>query len=887
MAARKRSLEANLMALSLTAGGALALLLLSTFGVVYALGGRLERFQSLTLPAQQGVAGMQRSVARLFEREVKVQATSTRAQLEALRDRRSIEQELRQSEKTLTDALPRLLDSAEADKLRASLSKSSVALLGTDHELFSSVERRHAAQEALDHRSRELSSALQKLTQDARATAGVAHLAYVLQLRRLAQGGAQADVHKVVFGEERAQQEAAEQVVITVLQLGQIVGEIALAHSQDELNSIAANELSQNLLRGRTRLTRLLGSLGAEHPSLERTRAMQQQFESVATGIADEQNPASLLRVRRDILREASRAVELQAQLVSSEDAFSKGLGEVQGVVAAEVAHSTRLARTTRWVVQLVSFCLLGAAAWFGLRSARRVKESLSGLRAQNQELESLSLELRGMNEGLETLVAARSLALAKRERELRLVLDSMEEALVSVGLDGALTGECSKSALAWFGQPEPEQRVWTYLFRDAPALREGFEIGFEQVTDALLPFEAAVGCLPARFERTGRTYSIEYRPVHEGAQVKSVLLVISDITAVLAAERGEREAREEQALLSGLLRDKQGFQLFLQDCRGLLRELQRASEREPLLRALHTLKGNTAMYGVSSVAKLCHELEDEMLESATVPVAQRFQAITAQFEERVASVEELAGGNESIELSERDYDELKHGLANRQSVEELLPVVEAWRWLQISQVLGRLGGQARRVAVRLDKSVEIALSHGDLRIAPGPLDDFFASLVHVVRNSLDHGIESAAERKAQGKPELGRLELRSFLADDGKLVVEIEDDGRGIDFEALEAAAARAGHQAKSRDELVSAMLQSGVTTREEATELSGRGVGLAAVAHACRQAGGELQVRSDRGRGTQFRFAFPAQRVQVRVGRAGSKVSSSSKLRTAARAS
>jgi two-component system chemotaxis sensor kinase CheA len=266
--------------------------------------------------------------------------------------------------------------------------------------------------------------------------------------------------------------------------------------------------------------------------------------------------------------------------------------------------------------------------------------------------------------------------------------------------------------------------------------------------------------------------------------------------------------------------------------------------------------------------------------------VARRFQAIRERFEERVASVEELVTSEQAIELSQLDYDELRAGLTNRKSVEELLPVVEAWRWLQISQVLARLGAQARRVAVRLDKSVEISMVHGDLRIAPGPLDDFVASLVHVIRNALDHGIETADERQALGKPELGRLQLRSYLDPDDKLVLEIEDDGRGIDFAALKGAAARAGLPAKSREELLDAMLRSGVTTRAEASELSGRGVGLAAVAHACRQAGGDIHVHSDAGQGTLFRFSFPPQRVQVRLSLAGSKVKGSqSKLRTAVR--
>lgn len=874
------------MALSLTAGGALAVLLLALFVVAYVLGARLERFQSLTLPAQQGVAGTQRAVGRLFEREVKLQATSSREQLNGLRDRHAIEKELKDSAAGLSLALPTLLEQGRAERLRASLRNSSAKLLRVDQELFDSVERRHAAQAALDRRSSELGAELQTLTQDARAIAGIAHLQYVLQLRRVAQGGAPEDVRKVVYGEERAQQEAAEQVVTTVLQLGQIVGEIALARSQDDLNSIAANELSQNLLRGRTRLMRLLGSLDAANPSLERTRGMTSQFDSVAAGIADEKNAASLLRVRRDILREASHAVELQAELLGSEDAFSKGLGEVQGVVAAEVAHSTKLARISRWLVQLGAFCLLGAAAWFGVRSVRRVKESLSGLRAQNEELESLSRELRGMNEGLETLVAARSLALAHREKQLRLVLDSMEEALVTVGLDGLLTGECSKSAVAWFGEPATTQPVWSYLFPELPELQLSFELGLEQLAAEILPYEASADCLPARFVRGGHTYSIDYRPVHEGAKLKSVLLVIADITARLAAERGEREAREEQALLSGLLRDKQGFQLFLQDCRSLLRELEGMPEREALLRALHTLKGNTAMYGVSSVANLCHELEGEMLESATMPVAQRFAAITERFEERVANVEELVSSEQAIELSQLDYDELRSGLTNRKSVEELLPVIEAWRWLQVSQVLARLGAQARRVAVRLDKPIEISMVHGDLRIAPGPLDDFMASLVHVIRNALDHGIESPSERKAQGKPAAGRLELRSYLDADDNFVLEIEDDGRGVDFSALKVAARRAGLPAISRDELLDAMLQRGVTTRDEASELSGRGVGLAAVAHACRKVGGDIEVKSNAGLGTLFRFSFPPKSVRVRLSLAGSRASGSqSKLRTAAR--
>ena len=861
---KRGSLEANLVALSATTGVVLCVLLLSLFGVEYALGARLQQLQAETVPAEQAAAGLEHTVARLFEREVRVQATLSNDQLAPLRDRHGIDDQLERSERILHEALPRLVDDQEARRLSSTLRAKSFKLLQTDQQLFDSVERRHTAQEALDKHSSDLSTQLQKLTQDARAVSGNAHLEYVLQLRRVSETAAPADVHKVVYGEQRLQQEAAEQVVTAVLQLGQIVGEIALARNTDELNSIAANELAQNLVRGRTRLARLLASIDAQNPSFERARSMMQQFEVVAVRIAGEQEAQSLMHIRREILEEAVRSRDLQGELLGTETEFSSSLREAQGVVAAEAARSTASARSTQWFVRVGTLCLLAAAAWFGWGAARRVKESVTQLRAQNDNLENLSSELRGVNEGLEGLVAERSAALADREKQLRLVLDAMEEGLISATLDGRLTGECSQSALAAFGRPEPGTRVWSYLFARSPKLEESFEVCFEQVTDQILPFEAAVACLPARLEREGREFSLEYRPVYEASTLKNVLVVVLDITARVQAERGERDAREQQTLLSSLLRDRQGFQVFLQDCRALLRELKQRSNQEATLRVLHTLKGNTAMYGLDSVARRCHELETALTEGEQLS-SERFEALNECFEDRVGSVEEMLGSDTSIELSEQDYGELTQGLKARKSAEELLSIVDSWRWQQMSKLLARLAAQARRVAARLEKTVEIVVEHHDLRITPGPLDEFMPNLVHVVRNALDHGIENAGERPANGKPSLGRLILRSYLRRGTELVIEIEDDGRGIDYSAIERAAERVGIHARTNAELVEAMLAEGVSTKEQVTDISGRGVGLGTVARACRQAGGEIQVTSQMGRGTIFRFVFPRDLVRV----------------------
>jgi two-component system chemotaxis sensor kinase CheA len=208
------------------------------------------------------------------------------------------------------------------------------------------------------------------------------------------------------------------------------------------------------------------------------------------------------------------------------------------------------------------------------------------------------------------------------------------------------------------------------------------------------------------------------------------------------------------------------------------------------------------------------------------------------------------------------------HSIRQRKDHDKLMNLVESWKWVPTSALLQRLSRQIRRVAERLEKPIDVTVDHNRLRVMPGPLDPFWGSLVHVVRNALDHGIEAPADRVAKGKPERGRIVLRTKPMPSGGFVVELEDDGRGIDFDALRRAATRKALPAKTRADLTAAMFHDGVTTRDEATELSGRGVGLAAVASSCKTAGGTIAVDSEAGKGTCFRFSFPGQAFRVREG-------------------
>lgn len=129
---------------------------------------------------------------------------------------------------------------------------------------------------------------------------------------------------------------------------------------------------------------------------------------------------------------------------------------------------------------------------------------------------------------------------------------------------------------------------------------------------------------------------------------------------------------------------------------------------------------------------------------------------------------------------------------------------------------------------------------------------------MHVVRNAVDHGIESASERVAAGKPARGSVAFRARL-EDASVVIEVADDGAGVDWDRLAVKARSAGLPTAHRDDLERAMFASGISSLEKVTDVSGRGVGLAAVWDTTAGLGGTVRVESVRGRETRFVFRLP----------------------------
>jgi two-component system chemotaxis sensor kinase CheA len=128
----------------------------------------------------------------------------------------------------------------------------------------------------------------------------------------------------------------------------------------------------------------------------------------------------------------------------------------------------------------------------------------------------------------------------------------------------------------------------------------------------------------------------------------------------------------------------------------------------------------------------------------------------------------------------------------------------------------------------------------------------------HVVRNTVDHGIETAAQREAAHKPPQALVTL-SVRRDGQRVVVSISDDGPGIDWTAIASRARDRGLPHASRSDLEAALFADGISARRKSTSTSGRGVGLSALREVVLELGGRVEVESTDGRGTTFRFVLP----------------------------
>ena len=184
-------------------------------------------------------------------------------------------------------------------------------------------------------------------------------------------------------------------------------------------------------------------------------------------------------------------------------------------------------------------------------------------------------------------------------------------------------------------------------------------------------------------------------------------------------------------------------------------------------------------------------------------------------------------------------------------------------RMVPVGQAFERFERMVRDTAHSLGKKVVFEILGSDIEVDKSVLDEIGDPVMHLLRNSLDHGVETAAERRVAGKPAVAKLTL-SAARERSSVVIRVSDDGRGIDMnKVLERARAAdliaADHGLLTDAEILGLIARPGFSTTSKVTEISGRGVGLDVVATKVRSLGGSVELSTDAGAGTEIRLELP----------------------------
>ncbi|WP_127164022.1 hybrid sensor histidine kinase/response regulator [Entomomonas moraniae] len=191
-------------------------------------------------------------------------------------------------------------------------------------------------------------------------------------------------------------------------------------------------------------------------------------------------------------------------------------------------------------------------------------------------------------------------------------------------------------------------------------------------------------------------------------------------------------------------------------------------------------------------------------------------------------------------------------------------------RMVPLDRIAPRLRRLVRQVSSELGKDVDLVIGNTAGEMDRGVIDAIIAPLEHMIRNSLDHGIEKREIRVAAGKPERGTITL-DLIREGGEMVLRLKDDGAGISIAVVKEKAISKGlmeaDEVLSDKEILQFILEAGFSTAKKITQISGRGVGLDVVVNAVKQLGGALTLDAEEGKGTTFSIRLP---INLSVSRA-----------------
>ncbi|MFW7381705.1 MAG: 7TM diverse intracellular signaling domain-containing protein [Oligoflexus sp.] len=573
-----------------------------------------------------------------------------------------------------------------------------------------------------------------------------------------------------------------------------------------------------------------------------------------------------------------------------------------------DILHSSRLIHTEYFI----PFGVCCYALFQSLVVAKRFNQAFLKVEEGERTIRQLNTELEKHIFKLDEMVEDKT-------RDISLMLNTIKQGIFTIGIDGNISSEHSSFLNELLEKSDTElskQNFYQFLDEHTSLTKEDISVIHSAIDVSLqseeFNFHANSHCLPQRIyfnKNHEKILDIDWTPVidEKSSAVIKVLVCLRDVTDL---ENLRETAAQKDLELNILLELLSNPLDMLENNIGLLLSLsqeiletfspstqQSCPEFFKILRDLHTIKGNARSLNFKSISAYAHQVE-EIAKKPESWLSPELEKNLEHLREKIAEYHDIfikkfgqAHSKSKVRVERNILQSLYHVLLDSRTstpstsspyMNELIDCLERYIFNRFDALIESQKQNIDEIAKKLGKEIpHIHFIGDDLRIPEAYQELFIKVFVHLIRNALDHGLETKEERIAAGKSERGTLTIDVSHTKE-KLVVKFYDDGRGFDLDKI---AKKAGIPQETiynhREILLGRVFQSGFSTKDEVSEISGRGVGLDAVKNYIKQAGGsmslETQVPFDSSSPflpIQFRIELPQQALKLEAA-AESKVS------------
>lgn len=444
---------------------------------------------------------------------------------------------------------------------------------------------------------------------------------------------------------------------------------------------------------------------------------------------------------------------------------------------------------------------------------------------------------------------------LAYQKGRLEAVINSTDFGLFTFDQNLLIQGEISTRANELLGAELEGKSVATVLDQNPDELKNFvqamFQPGMWNRIKSFRKRECPIG---------DRIVGVEFMPVAESGVVTRVLCIVMDITKVKALETKEKRRREANASVAKILRAKMVFLDVLKSVQSLESQLD---DLQKLKLAVHTLKGELGLFECHSMADLCHEWEGtwkgDHPSQKNLEYCKKLKSEMEAFITEYGTILNL-DANESVSLSSGSIQSFIAKMKEEKFAPEVNRAMIELMSSSLKNYLSWMNDLWVKLAREMGKEVNPIEWKDSVPLFIEPYKPLLRSLIHAIRNSVDHGIETPKEREAAGKQRKATL-IISLTRQENRYCLTLQDDGRGVDLSKVkEVSKSRKIPVPEKDEEVLDLIFSPEFSTLSRVRELSGRGVGLSTVRYEARQLGGDARALNMPGKGFQLLIDFKA---------------------------